>query len=205
MIGAADVRYCERCKRGRPHTRRGECKWCLSSRRRAKRRVRQGAIGTALESYRELLEAADRAWSAWVRAASDACEMCRAPLPPSALQCAHGFSRVERAIRFDPDNTFALCAACHRRHTPPRADWWDWMRERLQQRLALGHGRAGADAYTRLELASRARGGKLTAVALTAVIADARQRIEALPEGDRKEWARETTERALARLTRFAA
>lgn len=204
MIGAADVRYCERHKRGTPHTRRGDCKACLSERRLAARQVKKSVLGLPLSSYRELLEVADRVWSAWVRAYWPCCEMCLAPLHPSRLQCMHGFSRQDRAIRFDPDNTFAGCPSCHRRHTPPGASWWDWMRERLTARLAEGH-RGGPHAYDRLELSSKARGAKLTALSLQAVIADARQRIEALPPGERKDWALEAYTRHTEKLTRFVA
>jgi hypothetical protein len=109
---------------------------------------------------------------------------------------------VERSIRFDPDNTFALCSSCHRRHTPPRADWWDWMRERL---IVREPGCATDAAFIRLEMCSRARAGKLSALSLQAVIADARQRIEALPGGERKNWASWLYTHHTEKLTRFGA
>jgi hypothetical protein len=178
-------------------------------RRRAARQAKRSVAGSPLSSYRELLTVADRVWSVWVRAYWGACEMCQAPLHPQDLQCAHGFSRVERSIRFDPDNTFALCSSCHRRHTPPRVDWWDWMPERLQDRAMELPGRvavrSGAAAFARLKMMSRARGGKLTTLSLQAVVADARQRIEALPGGERKNWASWLYTHHTEKLTRFGA
>lgn len=205
MIGAADVRYCEKCRRGTPHSRRGDCKPCLSQRRRAVRIARRSVVGSPLLSYKQLLKIADDLWSIWVRAYWDGCEMCFAPLHPAQLQCMHGFTRQDRSIRFDVDNTFAGCPSCHRRHTPARADWYEWMRERLALRLRAGIGRGGPDPYTRLELASKARGGKLTAYALHGVIADAQARIAALPAGPRREWAEERAARVLEGLARCAA
>lgn len=205
MIGAVDIRYCSKCKRGTPHSRKGDCKHCVSLRRRAARVAKRCVVGSPLVAYGKLLEAADKLWSIWLRAFWDGCEMCYAPLHPASLQCMHGFSRQDRAIRFAVDNTFAGCASCHRRHTPPGAAWWEWMRERLAARLRVGIGQGGPDPFARLELASRMRGGKLTAYALHGVIADAQARIAALPEGPRKEWALEMAEKALLPLSRLVA
>lgn len=205
MIGAADIRYCTHCKRGTPHSRKGDCKPCVSQRRRATRLARRSVVGSPLLAYGLLLESADRVWSAWVRAFWDGCEVCYAPMHPSHLQCMHGYSRQDRAIRFSVDNTFAGCASCHRRHTPPRADWWEWMRERLAVRLRAGIGTSGPDPFARLELASKARYGRLTAYALHGVIADAQARIAALPDGPRKEWAQEMAAKAIEPLSRAVA
>lgn len=201
MIGVADIRYCEHCRRARPHNRQGDCKECKSRRKRAARVARSSTVGQPLIRYGVLLKAADDAWSVWLRAFWPYCEMCQAFVHPHGLQCAHGFSRVERVIRFDPDNTFALCPSCHRRHTPPRADWWEWMQARLARRARLGLVRGGADPFTRLQLASKARGGKLTAYALHGVLADVRARIAQLTEGERKEWAEARLAQILDRLS----
>lgn len=205
MIGAADIRFCESCRRGTPHSRKGDCKTCSARVRKAGRLARRSVVGSPLASYSELLKVADALWSIWVRAYWPGCEMCGGPLDPDRLQCAHGFSRVEKTLRFDPDNTYALDASCHRRHTPPRQDWWDWMRMRLAARVSFSEDAAtiGAERYARLEMASRARGGKLSSYSLQAVIVEAQARIAALPEGDRKEWAKVKAERALSKLASF--
>ena len=205
MIGVADFRHCSKCKRITPHSRKGDCKQCVALRRRAARISRRSVVGSPLVAYGQLLDVADKLWSIWLRAFWDGCEMCYAPLHPSHLQCMHGFSRQERMLRFSVDNTFAGCAACHRRNTPPRADWWDWMRERLAARLRAGIGQGGPDPFARLELASKARGGRLTGYALHGVIADAQARIAALPDGPRKEWALEMAAKATLPLSRLVA
>lgn len=58
---------------------------------------------------------ADRLFSLWVRARDGRCTAktlfespCSGP-----LQCAHIIGRRNKAVRFDPDNAHALCAAHH--------------------------------------------------------------------------------------------
>lgn len=182
------LEWCEPCGRTTPHTNRRECKPCRS---KASRAVKRSRVGHPLVRYGDLLKAADDMWSVWVRAKEDACEMCRVWFHPASMQCAHGISREDHPIRFDPANTYALCAACHRRHTPARTPWWDWMRAHVP-----------AD-YDRLEMVSRARGKKLRASDLQLVTLDAQQRIAALPEGPRKDWALERTAKIQERMVRL--
>jgi hypothetical protein len=181
------LEFCEPCKRVTPHTSRRACKPCRAKARRA---VRRAKVGAPLARYGDLLKIADELWSAWVRASHETCEMCRVPLHPAVLQCAHGYSREDRIIRFDPDNTFALCSGCHRRHTPARQPWYDWMRERL------------GDRFDRIERASR-MGGKLRMSDLQLVVVDAEARIAALPDGDRKAWALERQAKVTERMVRL--
>lgn len=47
-----------------------------------------------------------------------------------AIQCAHGFSRRYRALRWDFDNAFALCAKCHMTFTYDPLRWDNWLRAR---------------------------------------------------------------------------
>jgi len=187
----ADWRFCETCKRGTGHTKQGACMACRSRVRKATRRAKASSQGSNLARFGDLLFIADALWSIWTRAKVTGCEMCGAPLHPDVLQCAHGFSRVERILRFRPDNTFGLCSSCHRRHTPPRQAWWDWMREHL-----------GGEAYEHLEYLSRV-GGRIRLSDLHLVILEAQQRIEALPAGPRREWAEEKAGRVLERMVRM--
>jgi hypothetical protein len=143
-----------------------------------------------LARYGDLLRIADELWSTWLRAKHLWCEMCLVQFDPAVLQCAHGYSREDRIIRFDPDNTFALCSGCHRRHTPARQPWFDWMRARL------------GDRFDRIERASR-MGGKLRMSDLQVVILDAEQRIAALPDGDRKAWALQRHAKITERMVRL--
>lgn len=182
--------WCEPCGKVTPQTARRGCKLCLASVRRSIRKAKAKGLGSNVARYGDVLKIADDLWSVWVRASHDGCEMCEKPLDPVLLQCAHGYSREDRIIRFDPDNTFALCSACHRRHTPSRQPWYDWMRARL------------GDRYGRLEMASRT-GGKVRHSHLEVVILDAEQRIASLPAGPRRDWALERAAKIGERMVRL--
>lgn len=72
------------------------------------------------------------------------CEVCGTP---HDLQCAHGFSRRYRAVRWDERNAFALCRGCHLKYTVRPLEWDEWLLDRWgavlyeeMRRLAL-HGR----------------------------------------------------------------
>lgn len=187
----ADFRHCEACGRGTPHNKRGVCAVCRAGRKRAVRKAKASTQGGCLARWSDLRGIADSLWSVWVRAAAPGCRMCGVPYDPDQLQNAHGYTREDRVIRFDPDNTFALCAADHRRHTPPRPAWYAWMCEQL-----------GAERFNRLERLSMI-GGKFGVGDLHAVILDAQQRIAALPSGPRKEWADERARVILERMVRL--
>jgi hypothetical protein len=153
--------------------------------------VKAASLGTPLVRYGSVLKVADDLWSVWVRAASEACVVCGRPFPPQAMQCAHGLSRDEKAVRFEPLNTFAACAPCHRRNTPAGPDWFDWMRAFI-----------GEANYRQIRYRAQA-GGKLRLSDLQLVILDAQSRINALPAGERREWALERAEAITARLFRL--
>lgn len=195
----AEFRHCEACGRGTGHDKRGRCMVCKSKAKSARRETVRAEVNRALQAsgahplvrYGDLLKVADTLWSTWLRAAGDGCVKCLTPLPPERLQCAHGITREDRVIRFDPDNTFRLCAACHRRHTPPRRDWDDWRLKHL-----------GPERFARIDRLSRV-GGKLTLSDLHLVVLDAQRRIAALPEGPRKAWARERVDKLGARVVRI--
>lgn len=156
------------------------------------RKAKAMYLGRPLVRYGDVLDAADDLWSVWVRASLTHCEMCGVQSTPAERQCAHGWSRDERATRFEPDNTFSLCPSCHRRHTPPGPAWDDWMRQHL-----------GARRYQRVRLMAVA-GGKLPESTLYLILLDAQQRIASLPSGERKAWALERQAAILARLAKRA-
>lgn len=59
------------------------------------------------------------------------CESGRLARHSGVLQCAHGFSRRYRAVRWDERNAWSLCAACHVFFTHHPIEWTDWMIDRL--------------------------------------------------------------------------
>jgi hypothetical protein len=78
-------------------------------------------------------EEADRLFSLAVREIGY-CESGR-PTHKGGLQCAHGFSRSYKAVRWDRRNCFALCGGCHTYYTHHPVEWDEWMRERLGHEL----------------------------------------------------------------------
>jgi hypothetical protein len=56
------------------------------------------------------------------------CENCG---KPDNLQCAHGFSRRYRAVRFLEANAFSLCRGCHVYFTHRPLEWDDWLQKEL--------------------------------------------------------------------------
>tara|TARA_B100000029_G_C17091318_1_gene784347 strand:- start:57 stop:470 length:414 start_codon:yes stop_codon:yes gene_type:complete len=58
----------------------------------------------------------DRLWSKYIRTRDDwTCQRCGKKYnpPTSALHCSHYFTRGNWSVRFDEDNTEALCYGCH--------------------------------------------------------------------------------------------
>lgn len=188
----ADFRHCERCAKGTPHDARGRCVLCRSGQKRAARRAKLSNLGQPLARHNDLRKIADALWSVWVRAAHDRCEMCGAQLPPEQLQNAHGISREDRAVRYDEDNQFALDSGCHRSQTPPKGDW-----DLIVERMLTARGQDGSAAWAAVK--RRSRSYKLTSDAVQLLIINARQRIEGLPEGQRKTWALERAAKTLER------
>lgn len=114
------------------------------------------------------------------------CELCGAFAgEPKCLQWAHGITRGRIAIRYHPDNTFALCAACHMRYTYALRHEWDSVHRAM----------IGGVVYARLLAANR--GGRRS-VDLALVILDAEARISALPDGSVRDWALERRDAARA-------
>ena len=58
----------------------------------------------------------DREWSKYIRTRDNwTCQRCSKQYDPptSALHCSHFWSRGNWSVRFDEDNTEALCYGCH--------------------------------------------------------------------------------------------
>lgn len=46
------------------------------------------------------------------------------------LQCAHFYGRAKKSTRYDPDNAFGLCGACHIYFTSHPAEFVQWFIEK---------------------------------------------------------------------------
>lgn len=92
---------------------------------KAERTAHRAAIKAAnrnpLEQWRTDKARCDRLFASMVRwRDGDRCRLCRAPYRP---QCAHLISRRYLAVRWDLDNAWCLCAACHKRYTEDPLAW----------------------------------------------------------------------------------
>lgn len=144
---------------------------------------------------------ADELHSILIRASREGCELapypayrskdCQGPdVHPSRLQLAHGFTRRDKSVRFDPSNTFAACPQCHRKHSPSGAAWYGWMRERL-----------GDSVFENVFAQARVYAKRLPDDLALIV----RQRVEEigdLPHSIRREWAEERLAALATRLRR---
>lgn len=81
-----------------------------------------------------LSKEADRLFSLIIRGRGK-CESGRLARHSGVLQCAHGFSRRYRAVRWDQRQCWSLCAACHMYFTHHPIEWDLWMRETLGEEL----------------------------------------------------------------------
>lgn len=80
-------------------------------------------------------EEADRLFSLAVRAPG-VCTLNNAACSGN-LQCAHGFSRRYKNVRWDRRNAWPLCAGHHTYFTHRPIEWDLWMREQLGENLYL--------------------------------------------------------------------
>lgn len=67
---------------------------------------------------------ADELFSKIIRLRDGCCRKCGSS---EYLQCAHGFSRSYRAVRWDEINAFALCRGCHTYFTHHPLEWDEWL------------------------------------------------------------------------------
>ena len=78
------------------------------------------------------------------------------------IQCAHGFSRSYRSVRWDFRNAFAQCRSCHFHFTNHPLEWDDWLRDKW-----------GADLYAEM----KALALSYRKVDMPALIADLKERV----------------------------
>jgi hypothetical protein len=93
-------------------------------------------------------DAADDAFSEWIRRRDRVCQKCGAPgYGPkgiTGLDASHWQSRGKEATRFDPLNVDALCRSCHRWFGEHKTEHDAWQVERkgkkVTDRLILASG-----------------------------------------------------------------
>lgn len=85
----------------------------------------------ATTSAKARIDHLDRLFSILVRVDGQ-CVHCGAT---SGLQCAHGFSRRYRSVRWDSRNAFCLCQRCHMFFTHRPLEWDEWLRNRWGEPL----------------------------------------------------------------------
>lgn len=88
--------------------------------------------GGKKRSAKAIVAEADRLFSLRIRTRDGRCQNCGTTRD---LQCAHGFSRSYRTVRWDDRNAFALCRGCHVKYTHRPIEWDDWLRERMGDEL----------------------------------------------------------------------
>ena len=161
-----------------------------AERRSARRKKARARRRAAPPGVRWMEKLADDLHSIALRTVREGCELAGEPeiraercvgvgAHPAQLQCAHGFTREDKGTRFDYSNTFSLCAACHRKHTPSGAAWYDWMERRLSSGI-----------YSHVQNRARVL-TKRDRHALLEVCSERLRDIAAAPDTLRREWAQE--------------
>lgn len=82
---------------------------------------------------KRLIDECDRLFSLWVRSVG-MCESPRLEHTPD-LQCAHGFSRSYKAVRWDRRQAWSLCRGCHVYYTFHPIEWDAFMRSQMGEAL----------------------------------------------------------------------
>lgn len=116
------------------------------SRARCKRRASVHLADSAL-CRTHAVALADKLVADAVKSRDRRCLSCGAT---ERLQWAHIISRQATYIRWDPENSIALCARCHHRFTLRPGEWAAWVESRwpgrlseLARRQAEGEARGG--------------------------------------------------------------
>lgn len=87
------------------------------------------------------IDAADTAFSRYIRLRDGKCLRCLIPVKlnaqglPVSLQASHFQGRGKENTRFDPDNVCTLCMGCHMYFTAHPAEHYVWQVRRLGQGL----------------------------------------------------------------------
>ena len=78
------------------------------------------------------IDAADSAFSKWIRLRDSMCMRCRTPVKlnakgePVSLQASHFQGRRKESTRFSPDNVDALCGGCHQYFGSNPGEHYQW-------------------------------------------------------------------------------
>ena len=84
--------------------------------------------------YKTKLDPADVAWSKYIRTkAGWRCARCGREASGRGLHCAHFHSRRKESVRYDEQNTDALCANCHKEFTGNYSEHKKWKLSQLGQ------------------------------------------------------------------------
>lgn len=86
---------------------------------------------TRTTSKKSRIDYLDRIFSILIRADGE-CVHCGTT---ERLQCAHGFSRRYRSVRWDTRNAFCLCQRCHMFFTHRPLEWDEWLKDRWGEDL----------------------------------------------------------------------
>lgn len=88
------------------------------------------------------IDAADKAFSQWVRLRDMKCLRCQSPVQlndkglPVSHQASHFQGRGKESTRFDPENVITLCTGCHMYFTAHPAEHYMWQVSRMGQAAA---------------------------------------------------------------------
>ena len=100
----------------------------LQAAKKAKRTAKAKRIKLKRPTNAQMVRKADILFSLAVRSVGRCAALGEHKGP---LQCAHGFSRRYRAVRWDSRNAFSLCAGHHLYFTHRPLEWDEWMREAM--------------------------------------------------------------------------
>lgn len=121
------VFVCETCKKESFAKASGANRLRFCSHKCAGPESRNKKIGKVRSvSQKARIDHLDRLFSVLTRAPG-VCVHCGAT---ERLQCAHGFSRRYRSVRWDSRNAFCLCQGCHMFFTHRPLEWDEWLRNR---------------------------------------------------------------------------
>jgi hypothetical protein len=157
------VFVCEQCKRETFAKAGGANRLRFCSHKCAGPSSSHAKLGrTKSTSTKAKVDHLDRLFSVLIRSAG-VCVHCGAT---DRLQCAHGFSRRYRSVRWDFRNAFCLCQRCHMFFTHRPLEWDEWLRARWGddlytevRRLALSTTKADLDVIRESLVAETKRRG----------------------------------------------
>ncbi len=120
-----EVYICEACKKETFSKASGRSRYQFCSHKCAGPTSGHKKLGRT-RSTKPKVDHLDKLFSILVRDAG-ACVNCKTT---DRLQCAHGFSRRYRNVRWDMRNAFCLCVRCHMFYTHRPLEWDEWLLDR---------------------------------------------------------------------------